>query len=250
MGYFSYSKINTFFNCKYQYKLRYIDRVKVDYKTSVEGFMGSLVHKTIERLHKTLKNKKTLIPKPLLIQHYNQKWDLRWTDDILIVKDKPMSYYKKKGEKIISNYYDEFQPFNKYKTLDLETKDYLKLDKDNYSVRIDRLAKDENDKFYVIDFKTSSRLPSDEDIDNDTQLSMYSLHIINKYNLDEINLIWRMLSFNKSLKLKRTKNELLKIKNDIENKIKVIKKEKRFEPNVSKLCHWCSYQDRCNAFNQ
>ncbi len=248
MGYFSHSKINTFFNCKYQYKLRYIDRVKVDYKTSIEGFMGSLVHNTIEKLHRTLKNKKTLIPKPLLVQFYNQRWDLKWSDDILIVKDKPMNYYKKKGENIISNYYERFHPFNKFSTIDLETKDYLKLNNDNYSVRIDRLAKDKSNNYYVIDFKTSSRLPSDDDIKNDTQLSMYSLHILKKFNLDEINLIWRMLAFNKSLKLKRTKKELSEIKESIENKIKIIKKEKEFKPNLSKLCHWCSYQDKCEYF--
>jgi len=37
---YSHSRVSCFENCPYQYKLKYVDRVKVDVVTTVEAFMG------------------------------------------------------------------------------------------------------------------------------------------------------------------------------------------------------------------
>ena len=46
---YSHSRIGTFEQCKYKFKLQYIDRVKVDVPTTVEAFMGNLVHQTLNK---------------------------------------------------------------------------------------------------------------------------------------------------------------------------------------------------------
>jgi ATP-dependent helicase/DNAse subunit B len=48
MAIYSHSRISTFEQCRYKYKLQYIDKVKVDVPTTVEAFMGGLVHKALE----------------------------------------------------------------------------------------------------------------------------------------------------------------------------------------------------------
>ncbi|MBI5002967.1 PD-(D/E)XK nuclease family protein [Candidatus Woesearchaeota archaeon] len=45
---YSHSKLGTFQQCKYKYKLQYIDKVKVDVPDTVETFMGKLVHEVLE----------------------------------------------------------------------------------------------------------------------------------------------------------------------------------------------------------
>ena len=50
MALYSHSRISCYETCPYQYKLRYIDRVKGDIHTTIEAFMGELVHRTLENL--------------------------------------------------------------------------------------------------------------------------------------------------------------------------------------------------------
>ena len=52
MASYSHSRIETFQQCRYKYKLQYIDRIKVDVPATVEAFMGDLVHRTLEKLYK------------------------------------------------------------------------------------------------------------------------------------------------------------------------------------------------------
>ncbi|MAG20116.1 hypothetical protein CL618_01655 [archaeon] len=54
---YSHSRLGTFQQCKYKYKLNYIDRIKTDLE-SIEAFMGKLVHETLEKLYKDLKFQK------------------------------------------------------------------------------------------------------------------------------------------------------------------------------------------------
>jgi len=58
MTVYSHSRISTFENCPYQYKLKYIDRKKPEISTTIEAFMGSMVHEALEDLYKKKKFKK------------------------------------------------------------------------------------------------------------------------------------------------------------------------------------------------
>ena len=97
MATYSHSRVSCYENCPYQYKLRYIDRVKVDVPTTIEAFMGSIVHEALEDLYKRVKFKKR-IAKASLIKFYRDLWDKSYSDDILIVKeDMKASNYKRWG---------------------------------------------------------------------------------------------------------------------------------------------------------
>ncbi len=44
MATFSHSRISTYENCPYSYKLRYIDKKKPEIPTTIEAFVGDMVH--------------------------------------------------------------------------------------------------------------------------------------------------------------------------------------------------------------
>src|SRR3990167_7587628 len=71
---YSHSKISTFEQCKYKYKLQYIDKVKVETPTTIEAFMGDMVHQTLEHLYK-LKNFNKRVALNILIKFYRDLWD-------------------------------------------------------------------------------------------------------------------------------------------------------------------------------
>ena len=110
MATYSHSRISTFENCPYQYKLKYIDKIKVDVPTTIECFMGDLVHQTLEKLYKDKKFKK-LVSKATLLKFYKDLWIKEYSDDILVAKaDQGITSenYRKMGLKYIEDYYNKF----------------------------------------------------------------------------------------------------------------------------------------------
>ena len=73
MACYSHSRVSTFENCPYQYKLKYIDKIKVDIPTTIECFMGDLVHRSLEKLYKDRQFQKETSKKEL-IKFYNELW--------------------------------------------------------------------------------------------------------------------------------------------------------------------------------
>ncbi|MEK6867974.1 MAG: PD-(D/E)XK nuclease family protein [Nanoarchaeota archaeon] len=82
---YSHSKLGTFQQCKYKYKLQYIDKIKVDIPDTVETFMGKLVHKVLEKLYKDLQFQKMNSKEELLVM-FEKIWKEQWSDSIVIVK--------------------------------------------------------------------------------------------------------------------------------------------------------------------
>ena len=125
MPQYSYSKLETFKNCKLQYRYRYIDKIKVEIKNTIEAFLGNMVHEALEKLYKDLRYEKQLRVNELL-SFYNKRWKKEWDDSILIVnKDYNKTNYRKMGERYIRDYFNRYRPFDKGKILGLETQNFL-----------------------------------------------------------------------------------------------------------------------------
>jgi len=74
---YSHSKLETFENCPMRYKLQYIDKVEVEEFESIEAFLGSIVHETLEKLYQDVQM--TRIPAAdEVIQFFDDPWDERW----------------------------------------------------------------------------------------------------------------------------------------------------------------------------
>ena len=60
MAIYSHSKLSCYETCPYQYKLKYVDKIKVDIPTTIEAFMGDIVHQTLEKLYQNKKFKQDI----------------------------------------------------------------------------------------------------------------------------------------------------------------------------------------------
>ena len=45
---YSHSKLSTFEQCPLKFNFRYLQKIEPDFKTTIEGFLGSKVHDTLE----------------------------------------------------------------------------------------------------------------------------------------------------------------------------------------------------------
>ena len=249
MATYSHSKLSTFSQCRYKYKLQYIDGVKIEGAESVEAFMGSRVHEALEKLYKDLKFQKLNSLKDLL-KFYRDSWDKSWTDDIIIVKkDYSAKNYKMMGEKYLTDYYNNYAPFDQMTILGLETQDRLHLpDGNHYHVRMDKLGF-KNGVYYVCDYKSNNRMKDQQEADEDRQLAMYSIWVKNTFkDAKKVVLLWHMLAFNKEVTSERTDAQLKKLQDDTMALIKEVEKAKEFPTKVTALCDYCSYKSICPAW--
>ena len=246
---YSHSRLGTFQQCKYKYKLQYIDKIKSDLE-SIEIFMGKRVHETLEKLYNDLKFQK-LNTKEELLQFFEKIWDENWHEKIFIVKDEYNSQnYKEMGKKFISDYYDHYKPFNHRTVIAIETQDRMDLsDGNQYHVRIDHLACDKEGNYYVCDYKTNNSLKAQEELDEDHQLAMYSIWVKQKYpDAKSVKLVWYFLAFDKEMVSERNDEQLNELKKQIEKLIKEVGLCDNFPTNVSSLCNYCQYKPICPAW--
>ena len=255
MATYSHSRVSTFENCPRKYKLQYIEKEEPEISTTIEAFMGDIVHQALQDLYKRKKFKQR-VSKESLIKFYRETWEKEYSDDILVVKaDKGLTAdnYKKIGEGFLSDYYDKYKPFEQLTILGLETQDRMTLpDGSQWHVRIDKFACDDKGNYYVMDYKTNARMKDQEEADSDRQLAMYSFWVRDKFkDAKSVKLVWHMLAFNKEVTSERTPQQLKALQDEVLQLIKNIEKatkEDKFPTNVTSLCDYCGFKHLCPSF--
>lgn len=249
MSTFSISRIGTYRDCPRQYKFAYIERPQVEFRDTVEAFLGSRVHEALEKLYRDKRHQKELSLDGLL-EDFNKAWSENWTEKILIVrKDYTAENYRLMGERFLSDYYRRYAPFEEGRVIGLETLETVPLDDGGVyrlHVRIDRLVDMGDGLYEVHDYKTSSGLPGQEKLDQDVQLAAYSLWVRRRFkDFRRVRLVWHYLAFDKELDSWRTDEDLEKLRQDLLKQIRTIEETTDFPPVVSILCEWCLYRSLC-----
>ena len=248
MSLYSHSRLATYENCPQQYKLRYIDRVKVEGYQTIEQFLGSRVHDALEKLYKDLVLTK-LNTLDDLLGHFQFIWDREWRDDIVIVrKGYNKAHYRDTGKKCLTHYYNRYQPFDQATTIANEYPVNLELDGYKLTGFIDRLCHDGKGGYQIHDYKTGGRLPSARDLEEDRQLALYQIGVQQNFkDARKIDLVWHYLMFDQEMVSRRSPAQIRDLKRQIVSLIKTIEKDTGFQPRESALCDWCEYPDFCPA---
>jgi len=249
MALYSYSKLSCFEQCPFKYKLRYIEKIKPEIEPIIEIHLGKTVHDSLEWLYNQVKKNKILTAEEL-IQHYSENWQKTYKSEFVITdKNLTQKDYFNKGVGFLLNYYMKHRPFDD-NTLETEKKILFNLGNSQILGYVDRIAYDEKKNEYVIhDYKTSGSLPTKEKIDNDKQLSIYSLAVQELFGKNQRSLlVWHYLNFNKQIFARKSNQELEQLKQDILELIQKIESTKQFSTNKSALCNWCEYKNMCPNF--
>jgi len=246
---YSHSQLSTYETCPHQYKLAYIDKIEVETE-GIEAFMGSRVHDALEKLYRDLMKVNKLNSLEGTLHFYNQVWEKNWNDLIQIArKEYSAEDYRRLGEKCISDYYKRYLPFDQGRTLGLEEYISFPLDEErNYWIRgyIDRLTLLDHSILEIHDYKTSNKLPVQEDVHSDRQLAFYQMGVEGKWqNIQEVKLVWHYLSFDAELHSSRTPEKLHQVRQEALALIQKIEAERDFLPKEGPLCAWCDYQEFC-----
>jgi putative RecB family exonuclease len=249
----SYSALETFQNCSPKYKFQNIDKIKEP--KSKEAVFGTLIHSTMKFIHAP----SLLQPKLEEALDYFTK---NWNSDVFENELEERSAFSQ-GVAIIQEYYKKNNPAD-FNIVDLESRfaieiednrsNLVKSSSDDHGARhivsgiIDRIDKTE-EGYEIIDYKTTKKMPSQEKVDNDLQLSIYLNAFLARYpkefeHLDKITVSLYYLKHGVKLSSTRTKEQLENAKKLFLEVIAAIE-EGKFQPNVTPLCDWCGYQKLC-----
>lgn len=248
MTIYSHSRLSTFEQCPYKFKLKYIDEIIPEIEQSIEAHLGKVVHETLEWLYKQIKlNKIPTIHDT--ITHYSETWERKYKPTFVIVrKHFTAKDYFNKGVKFLLDYYLKNKPFDE-NTIEIEKRIIFDLDEfGDYKIQgfIDRLTHNKESNQYAIhDYKTANNLPNKTKIETDRQLPLYAIAIQKDYNTQNIQLIWHYLAFNRKIYSQRTDQQLTQLQQQIINLIKEIESTQHFLPCKSALCNWCEYKTMC-----
>lgn len=236
----SYSALNTFQTCPLKYKYSNIDKIKEP--KSKEAVFGTLVHSTLNFIHSP-----SLVPPNIeqALDYFSKNWNSEIFEDEM---EERAAFSL--GVSMIQNYYKKNNPGD-FNIVDLESRFQIEIESHIVSGIIDRIDKTE-DGFEIIDYKTTKKMPSQEKVDNDLQLSVYLNAFLARYpkeiaNLDKITVSLYYLKHGVKLSSQRTKEQLDNTKKLFLEVIQEIEKS-NFPPSVNPLCDWCGFQKICPAW--
>lgn len=249
---YSYSCLQCFENCPLAFRFQYIDKLDVEGFESIEAFMGSRVHEALEKFYIDRNHGKIASAEELL-GYYNDSWRKLISPDVVVKKEGlSQEHYRVVGEKCLADYYNRYKPFNKGKTLETEmmvTIDLLGDEKYKFVGYIDRLDEVGDGVYEIHDYKAGQYLPTQDKADRDKQLALYELGIRQMWDdVEDVDLVWHYLVFDKELRSKRTSQHLEGLKQDflgIIRRIEDAEADDDYQPNESGLCGWCMYQEHC-----
>ncbi|MFA5925356.1 MAG: PD-(D/E)XK nuclease family protein [Parcubacteria group bacterium] len=248
----SYSALDTFLTCPRKYKHQVIDRIKTP--KSKEQFFGTLLHSTLKVVHTPGILSPTL---EQALDFYSKNWNAEVFSD----ETEERAAFAQ-GVSMLQDYYKKNDP-SKINIVDLESRfqvevgstgsgkekeSEVKEEKHIITGIIDRIDRTE-DGFEIIDYKTTRKLPSQEKVDNDLQLSIYLAGFLKRYpneieNLGKIKVSLYYLKHGVKLSSQRTLEQVKKSEELVLDLIGQIQKSD-FEPTISGLCDWCGFQDIC-----
>ena len=236
----SFSRLNSFYNCPYEWKLRYIDCNKSE--NGFFGEYGSLIHKILEKYEKG----------ELSLFELNDYYEEHFSESV--PHDAPPNKYVDIKQSYYEKGLDYFNnidlDLDKYEVLGVEKEVRFQIAGKDFVGYIDLLLKEkETGKIIILDHKSASIKilkngkvsKSDQEHVREfiRQLCLYAIPVIEEYgHVDE--LWWNLFKDKNWLKMPFNKEDYDEAIQWAEDTLKLIETEKEWLPNNSSS-YYCNY---------
>ncbi len=248
----SYSALDTFKQCPQKFKFSVIDKIKAP--KSPEAVFGSAVHSALKFMFSHDPVFPTLDES---LACFAEDWRAS-AGKLPNFTENLAKLYETSGREMIKNFYKTNPPWN-FSVVDTESHFELPLPDGGGKTHvlagiIDRIDKIGDGEYEIIDYKTNRRLPSQQSVNENLQMSIYHMALKGRWpdtDPAKIKLSLYFLKHNEKLSAQKTsadidatKEAVLKTIREIEAKIA----NADFPPMPSKLCDYCAYKSICPAW--
>ncbi len=253
---FSFSQLESYSKCPWQYRYAFILKVPAPENASLS--FGRTLHNTLyEFLYPLLednqaqtniftdtKERKESIKKQIsldkLLQFYHDNWQSGGYKD----KKEKEDYYKK-GKDALIKFYQELQEDNWPHPIMLEKSFVLKIGLDAIRGAIDRVDKLEDGTVEIVDYKTG-RVKDKLDARDKRQLMIYQLALESNFNYKVSKLSYYFLDKEGcKTSFVASEKKLEKLQDDLQKEMKQIKSLDFTPTPNSRVCSYCDFNQIC-----
>lgn len=244
----SFSALETFTQCPKKYEFQEIERLKVP--KSKEAIFGTLVHAAL----KFMFSKDPVFPTEEEVVSYFREGMMP-----AAIAENEKERFTTLGEQLIRRFWKKNPPWT-YNIIGLETRFEMPLrdasgnEAHTLAGIIDRIDVLEDGSYEIIDYKTSRKLPSQDDVNNNLQLQIYRMSALKRWpqlTPERIQLSLYFLRAGEKLSATRATLTPEETEQKVVETIQAIEKrtaEGVFPPRPSELCNWCGYKPFCPAW--
>ncbi len=250
---FSYHAINTYRRCPRQFKFRYLEKIPVEKRPTVELHIGNVIHRVLEELYKRGANN---IVMTLDEMHdlYSSHWNsiapekLEVSSEYMGIDD-----FYNNGLEMLDAYYKKHTPFKLGKLYGTEMRLHYTLPGTASKFRgtIDRLWERPDGVVEITDYKTGQHLAQPKSKEFFYQMGLYQLMVQQSYPMiEEVELVQYFLKMGCEVKLRMTQDDLEILREELRQVIlETIHAERLddFPPKESSYCKFCEYTALCPA---
>lgn len=259
---FSYSALEVFKNCPYQYNKKYNEKLRTD-ETTLALELGGLCHAVLEKKGKVLVQDIVKVDYSKLdniLENGVKELDEKTKEVIPGVNELRKKYFETwyaPDNASGMNYDQKLEIFKKIMTTEMEDdlckewkptyfEHYFEFVWDNKVIFrgfIDRIDMNENGDFRTVDYKTSKKSYDRTKLATSLQFGIYALAILNEFDKLPIESVYRFILIDEiqyALSIGWEKR-LIKALDKIFEQIDTCKEINIWKPNPTPLCHWCSY---------
>lgn len=243
----SATRVSTFLDCKQKYWFNYHDRLPK--KANPAFKLGIAVHEALEFAGKIWlkKGEFSSEDKKKVLDYYNETSISEGVSDLSL---------HKQGADIVRAKLDDFMLGEKLISLEYKFGFYGEdvITRDGVSLigAIDKVSEIDDDTLLVIDYKTSSTAPTQDQLKTDLQLSIYDLVASLKWPKYKRVILCLDLLKHEPVYTYRTDQERDEISDylTIVHDAMVRMKKRDAKPSLNLFCPWCDFKDYCHTYKK
>ncbi|MBI1847190.1 MAG: PD-(D/E)XK nuclease family protein [Candidatus Rokubacteria bacterium] len=249
---YSHTRLSVYETCPRQYHFQYVEHVKAPEIETVEMFLGSRVHQTLEGLYHLVRFGR--VPTlDTVLSAFRRGWDEAWHDDIRVTRPGLVAEdYRRLGERQLEDYHRRYAPFTAEHTLAVERRLLFPLDAGEtiwFQGIVDRLTRARDGRWEIRDYKTGGWLPDQAQLDRDRQLALYELGVRHRWpSAESIELVWHYLAHDLELRSRRSPEALEALRQETIGLVRTIEGDRELATRVGAHCGRCPFQPICPAW--
>jgi RecB family exonuclease len=233
----SYSSINTYETCPAKYRFQYEERLPSSPSPALS--FGDSLHQALYRFHSRP------VPVAPSLEELHEMLDAVWVGEGYTGVSEEQTYLEH-GRQVLAQYHRENAAAYRIPAA-LEFRFQIEVEGVTVSGVIDRMDRIPGGGYEIIDYKTNRRLPPQQRIDEDLQLSVYHLAAREVWGIEPERLTLYYLLPGQRMSTVRTTAHIDELRRRIVTVAQRIEAA-RFEPRQNPLCDWCDFQAMCPLY--